>query len=159
MYANWINHWFIIWSWLFLNKLTKIVLRYRALWLIHSLSSRRRLYLTADLYSGSARLEPRSRRRLSWLGFCFVFLISYKWMNFMDLRKYSDCCPTRHLLIGFYNRDGVCLLRGTNWIIIIQVLFLLWADCTHCLRDPSDSLSAINRSFDDVEPAKLEGRH
>ena len=159
MYADWIYHWFIIWSWLFPNKLTKIVLRYRALWLIHSLSSRRRLALTSDLYSRSARLEPRSLRRLSWLGFCLVFLISYKRMSFMDLRKYSDCCSTRQLLIGFYNRDEVCLLRGTNWIIIIQVLFLLWADCTVCVRDTSDSSSAVNRSFDDVEPAKLEGRH
>ena len=29
----------------------------------------------------------------------------------MDLRKYSDCCPTRQLLIGFYNRDGVFTAR------------------------------------------------
>jgi hypothetical protein len=32
----------------------------------------------------------------------------------MDLRMNSDCFPTQHLLTGFYNRDGVCLLRGTD---------------------------------------------
>jgi len=129
------------------------------LWLIHSLSSRRGLSLTLDLYSGSARLEPRSRRRLSWLGFCFVFLISSKWMNFIDFRKYSQFCHIRQLLIGFYNRDGLCLLCGTKWIIIIHVLFLLWAASTVCMRDLSNSSSAINTSFDDVEPLKLEVRH
>jgi hypothetical protein len=41
----------------------------------------------------------------------------------MDLRTNSDYFPMQHYLSGFYNRDGVCLLRGTNWILpnIIQV--------------------------------------
>jgi len=26
----------------------------------------------------------------------------------------SDFCPIHHKLIGFYNRDEKCLLRGTN---------------------------------------------
>jgi hypothetical protein len=32
----------------------------------------------------------------------------------MDLRTKSDYFPVQHYLIGFYNRDGVYLLRGTN---------------------------------------------
>ena len=32
------------------------------------------------------------------------------------LRKYSDLCHLHHKLIGFYNRVGKCLLRGTNWV-------------------------------------------
>ena len=31
------------------------------------------------------------------------------------LRTNSDLCHLRHKLIGFYNRDEKCLLRGTNW--------------------------------------------
>ena len=28
----------------------------------------------------------------------------------------SDFCYLHHKLIGFYNRDEKCLLRGTNWV-------------------------------------------
>ena len=31
----------------------------------------------------------------------------------VDLRTNSDYFTVLHLLVGFYNRDGVCLLRGT----------------------------------------------
>ena len=34
----------------------------------------------------------------------------------VDLRTNSDLCHLQHKLIGFYNRDEKCLLRGTNWI-------------------------------------------
>jgi hypothetical protein len=30
--------------------------------------------------------------------------------------KNSDLCHLQHKLIGFYNRDEKCLLRGTYWI-------------------------------------------
>jgi hypothetical protein len=33
------------------------------------------------------------------------------------LRINSDFCPIQHKLIGFYNRDEKCLLRGTNWVL------------------------------------------
>jgi len=36
----------------------------------------------------------------------------------VDLRTNSDYFPIQHWLAGFYNRDGVCLLRGTDWIFI-----------------------------------------
>ena len=32
------------------------------------------------------------------------------------LRTKSDLCHLQHILIGFYNRDEKCLLRGTNWV-------------------------------------------
>jgi hypothetical protein len=28
----------------------------------------------------------------------------------------SDLCHLQHKLIGFYNREGKCLLRGTDWV-------------------------------------------
>ena len=34
------------------------------------------------------------------------------------LRTNSDLCHLQHKLIGFYNTDAVCLLRGTDWIFI-----------------------------------------
>jgi len=33
---------------------------------------------------------------------------------YIYLRTNSDLCHLLHKLIGFYNRDGKCLLRGTN---------------------------------------------
>jgi len=36
----------------------------------------------------------------------------------MDLRTNSDYFTVQHKLIGFYNRDGECLLRGTNCVFI-----------------------------------------
>ena len=35
---------------------------------------------------------------------------------YVDLRSNRDYHAQHHELIGFYNRDGVCLLRGTSWI-------------------------------------------
>ena len=32
------------------------------------------------------------------------------------LRTNSDLCHLQHKLIGFYNRDKKCLLRGTDWV-------------------------------------------
>jgi len=32
----------------------------------------------------------------------------------VDLRTNSDLCHLQHKLIGFYNRDEKCLLRGTD---------------------------------------------
>jgi len=36
---------------------------------------------------------------------CFVFI-----------SEQTDFCHLQHKLIGFYNRDKKCLLRGTNWV-------------------------------------------
>jgi len=40
--------------------------------------------------------------------FIYVFCV--------DLRTNSDYFPIQHKLTGFYNRDVVCLLRGTDWV-------------------------------------------
>ena len=34
----------------------------------------------------------------------------------VDLRTNIDYFPMQHKLTGFYNRDEVCLLRGTDWV-------------------------------------------
>ena len=34
----------------------------------------------------------------------------------VDLRTNSDYFHIQHKLVGLYNRDGVCLLRGTDWV-------------------------------------------
>ena len=35
---------------------------------------------------------------------------------YIYLRTNSDLCHLQHKLIGFYNRDEKCLLRGTDWV-------------------------------------------
>jgi len=35
---------------------------------------------------------------------------------YIYLRTNSDFCHLQHKLIGFYNRDEKCLLRGTDWV-------------------------------------------
>ena len=46
----------------------------------------------------------------------------------VDLRTNSDYFTVQHWLVGFYNRDGQCLLRGTDWVFIykIDVSSRLW---------------------------------
>jgi len=34
----------------------------------------------------------------------------------MDLKTNSHYFPIQHELTGFYNCDGVCLQRGTDWV-------------------------------------------
>ena len=35
---------------------------------------------------------------------------------YIHLRTNSDLCHLQHKLIGFYNLDEKCLLRGTDWV-------------------------------------------
>jgi hypothetical protein len=35
----------------------------------------------------------------------------------VDLRTNSHYFPIQHELSGLYNRDGLCLLRGTDWVL------------------------------------------
>jgi len=41
----------------------------------------------------------------------------------MDLRTNSDHFPIQHQLTAYHNRDGVCLLRGMDWIFIYNSTF------------------------------------
>jgi len=48
----------------------------------------------------------------------FYTVLALPWVFCVDLRKDSDFCFIRHQLIGFYNRGGKCLQRGTGWFLI-----------------------------------------
>jgi len=39
----------------------------------------------------------------------------YLCVLYLSEGKNSDLCHLYHTLIGFYNRDEKCLLRGTDW--------------------------------------------
>jgi hypothetical protein len=48
----------------------------------------------------------------------YILPIHCNYVFCVDLRTNSDLCHLQHKLIGFYNRDGVCLLRGTDWVFV-----------------------------------------
>ena len=52
----------------------------------------------------------------------YVLPTQYIYVFCVDLRTNSDYFPMQH-----YNRDGICLLRGTGWIykyiFLIQFMF------------------------------------
>jgi hypothetical protein len=56
------------------------------------------------------------------------------------LRTNSDLCHLQHKLIGFYNRDKKCLLRGTNWVI-----------------NSSSSLKVYTNEFHDISQFNILG--
>jgi len=37
-------------------------------------------------------------------------------MYCMCQRTNSEFCPVQHSMIGFYKRDGKCVLRRTHWV-------------------------------------------
>ena len=39
----------------------------------------------------------------------------------MDLSWKSDYFAIQHWLIGFYNWDDLCLLRGTDWVFKLKI--------------------------------------
>ena len=56
-------------------------------------------------------------------------------MFFIYLRTNSDLCHLHHKLIGFYNRDEKCLLRGTNWVFkksSLRFVFKGLIFCSEC---------------------------
>ena len=76
------------------------------------------LYIPAALTFSNSTLCPHS---------CiYVFCV--------DLRTDSDYFPIQHLLTGLYNRDRVCLLRGTDWVFIYNSGYVFCVD----LRTNSD---------------------
>jgi hypothetical protein len=48
----------------------------------------------------------------------YVLPTQYIYVFCVDLRTNSDYFPIQHKVTGFYNRDGECLLRGTDWAFI-----------------------------------------
>ena len=53
-------------------------------------------------------------------------MLSLRWMFYKNIRTNSDFCFIHHYLIGFYNRGGKCLLRGTDWSLIYSRLRLVF---------------------------------
>ena len=70
-------------------------------YVIHQQFNIQQLYVLPTLYLCVLFLSENKQRIYV---FCFY------------LRTNSDLCNLRHKLIGFYNRDEKCLLRGTNWV-------------------------------------------
>ena len=50
-------------------------------------------------------------------GTFYVLPIQCIYVFCVDLRTNSDYFTVQHQLTGFYNRDGVCLLRRTYWVL------------------------------------------
>ena len=56
------------------------------------------------------------------------------YMLYVNMRTNSDYFPIHHKLIGFYNRDAKCLLRGTDWVFKYNSGYVFYVD----LRTYSD---------------------
>jgi hypothetical protein len=46
----------------------------------------------------------------------YVLPTLYLCVLYLSENKQRLVCHLQHKLIGFYNRDEKCLLRGTNWV-------------------------------------------
>ena len=44
-----------------------------------------------------------------------LYVLPTLYVRALYLSENSDLCHLQHELIGFYNRDEKCLLRGMNW--------------------------------------------
>jgi len=55
------------------------------------------------------------------------------------LRTNSDLCHLHHKLIGFYNPDEKCLLRGTNWVFKYSRLRFVCEGLTYLPESPVKS--------------------
>jgi hypothetical protein len=45
-----------------------------------------------------------------------LYILPTLYLCVLYLSENSDLCHLQHKLIGFYNWDEKCLLRGTNWV-------------------------------------------
>ena len=50
-----------------------------------------------------------------WIGVTKILRYARS-VSVLCIRTDRQFCPIQHSVIGFYNRDGKCLLRGTDWI-------------------------------------------
>ena len=57
------------------------------------------------------------------------------------LRTNSNLCHLQHKLIGFYNRDERCLLRGTNWVFKYSSLHFVFKGL---IQDRNDFIFVYN---------------
>ena len=49
-----------------------------------------------------------------------------RWVFCTDIRTGRNFCFIHHWLIGFYNRDRKCLLRGTDWFLMYSRLLFVF---------------------------------
>jgi len=71
--------------------------------------------------AGSQRHSKKKSLLFTWCTNSLTFNICTLcprciYMFCIYLRTNSDLCHLQHKLIGFYNRDEKCLLRGTDWV-------------------------------------------
>jgi len=59
----------------------------------------------------------------------YVLLTQCIYVFCVDLRTISDYFTVQHWLVGFYNWEGVCLLRGTDWVFIYIKFKLMVSRC------------------------------
>ena len=68
----------------------------------------------------------------------------------------SDLCHLQHKLIGFYNRDEKCLLRGTDWVFKLSGLRLVFKGLTleYYRQTQQNFNSIINKYYSYVSVLK-----
>ena len=61
--------------------------------------------------------------------------LALRWVFCTDIRIDSDFCFIHHWLIGFYNRGGKCLLRGTEWFLKYSRLRFVFKRLIYVMRE------------------------
>jgi hypothetical protein len=60
-------------------------------------------------------LKPTSYVMYQQFNIQQLYALPTLYLCVLYLSQNSDLCHLQHKLIGFYNRNEECLLRGTNW--------------------------------------------
>jgi hypothetical protein len=71
------------------------------------------------IHLATAPLPPRLKCKTVWVPPVSSFqhyTFSPQCINVLYLTRNREFCPIQHSVTGFYNRDGKCLLRSTNWV-------------------------------------------
>ena len=64
----------------------------------------------------------------------------------VDLRTNSDYLTVQHWLVGFYNWDGECLLRGTGWVFIYNWCYFSYVSAEGNSHFPCAVLSRCRKN-------------
>jgi len=79
-------------------------------------------------------------------------VLALRWVFCTDLRTDSDLCFIHHLLIGFYNRGGKCLQRGTDW-------FLIWSRLRFVCKRLTVPKVSVSQQTERASPTFLTELH
>ena len=77
----------------------------------------------------------------------FYMVLALRWVFYEDIRTGRDICFKHHQLIGFYNRGRKCLLRGTEWFLILSTLRLVFKSLIPTLPDRHFSFPELQKIF------------